>query len=529
MSKILFFGLKNWAVHRYWECCLAKHLELNEHEVKYYSYNKMFGGDDLNSHRKYEHIHKHIASKTGEQIPGMFRLNTVVPVEDYFTQVDLQNAEAILGLSEQRELESLEYKGINLGAACRISTVRQSHTIDRASKEYQDFFVENVSTSIYMIDAFERILTDEKPDVVFVMNGIMFLENIIIQLCKRLGIRVVSYERAARPDHLYITANGPVNDFMFDNRFDINKELSDIELKEIKEYLHDRRTSKNTTQKFQDSDTDDLEKTKKAVNFESIKDKEIISLFTNVMWDTAAVDRDTIFKDVLDWCIKTIEWAKNQEDVELFIRIHPADARYWNFSGAKQLQDEILKHYIDKDEKYSKESLDSTSFLPSNVHLIKSTTKLNSYCLAELSDVVSTYTSQIGVELAAMGKPVIVAGDAFYGKQGIGIMPKDQDDYFDYLECGVDCIDFVNKDEALRFAHFLYFKMHYPFRLITEDASKGMGVVTDFGFIKDLEDGRRIIDFDVIKNDVDLQNISSYLLEGIKGEFDDLQIAEVKV
>jgi hypothetical protein len=68
-----------------------------------------------------------------------------------------------------------------------------------------------------------------------------------------------------------------------------------------------------------------------------------------------------------------------------------------------------------------------------NIHLIKSNDPLNSYCLAELSNVCSTYTSQIGAEISAMGKPLVIAGDAFYGKQGIGLMPKTQKEYFDAI------------------------------------------------------------------------------------------------
>lgn len=498
MVRALFFNLKNWHIHLCWEKTIAKHLELNGDEVTNVLLTKGFGGDDLKSGRRYEHIHSHISSKTGEAMAQMFGLKNSVRFEDYFDQNDLNKAEHTLGLAGIKELKSLVYKGLPVGKLVRTSCVRQAHTIDEDSPEYQRFFYENISTLLYQIDAIERILEKYKPDVVFCMNGIFFTERTIVEMCKQRKIKVVTYERAARPDNLYITANEPINTFNFDNQYDLIKdvELSEQELKEITEYLNDRRTSKNTTQKFQDKDTDDLEKTKQAINYDKIKNKKIVSLFTNVMWDTAAVDKDTIFDNVLDWCIKSIEWAKNNDKIQMFIRIHPADARYWGFAGAKQLQDEIIKVVPE---------------LPENVRIIKSQEKINSYCLAELSDICVTYTSQIGVEIASMGKPLIIAGEAFYRNKGFGYTPIHQTDYFDTLENGEFATD---KETALRYAHFLYFKQHYHFGLIKEDASKGMGVVTNFGFIVD---GKA--DWQIVRVDEDLKRIANYIREGLTDKF----------
>lgn len=500
MARVVFFNLKNWVIHAYWEKCLAKHMELNMDDVYNVSYTRITGGDDLKGNRKYEGIHSQIAAKTGEQSTAMFQLKNNLRIEDYFTTEDLQKAERILGKADVKELKTLVYKGIKVGKLVRTSCVRQAHTIDEDSPEYQYFFYENISTALYLIDAYERILNQLKPDAVFCMNGIFFAERILVDVCKERGIRIVTYERAARPQHLYITANEPINLFNFDNRYDALKDiaLTEEETSNIKAYLNDRRTSKNTTQKFQDGNKDDVELVKKYINYDELKkkDKRIVSLFTNVMWDTAAVDKDTIFNNVLDWCVKTAQWAKDKKDIEMFIRIHPADARYWNFAGAKQLQDEILK----------------ATELPPNVHLIKSFDKVNSYALAGLSDVCISYTSQIGIEISALGRPLIIAGEAFYRNKNFGYTPKTQDEYFKNIEIAE--VGQADTENALRYAHFLYFKMHYPFNLIVEDASKGMGVITELKFVKDNK-----IDFSIIKHDEELNKIAEYVREGIKDVF----------
>jgi hypothetical protein len=157
MARILIYSLRNWYIHQVWEKVIGKHLELNGHEVINVLYQKPFGGDDLKTYGPYEHIHSHISTKTGKDTSAMFQIKDTYEIEDFFSQQDLQNALTILGKAEHKELKSLEYKGIEVGKLCRTSTVRQVHSIDEESAEYQRVFRENVSTSLYLIDAFERI------------------------------------------------------------------------------------------------------------------------------------------------------------------------------------------------------------------------------------------------------------------------------------------------------------------------------------------------------------------------------------
>jgi hypothetical protein len=159
--------------------------------------------------------------------------------------------------------------------------------------------------------------------------------------------------------------------------------------------------------------------------------------------------------------------------------------------------------------------------------LIRSTDKINSYCLAELSDACVTYTSQIGAEIAALGRPLIIAGDAFYKNKGFGITPDNDLEYYFRLsdEFLLDGFRETDKETALRYEHFLYFKQHYPLKIIHENASKGMGVVEKMDFIK-MDGNNMMVDLEMIKNDLDLKRIQNYILEGIKDEYD-VQMLEV--
>ena len=54
--------------------------------------------------------------------------------------------------------------------------------------------------------------------------------------------------------------------------------------------------------------------------------------------------------------------------------------------------------------------------------------------MAEISDCVIIYGSKIGLEIAAMGIPVIVAGEAWLSNKDITLKPSNQNEYFELLK-----------------------------------------------------------------------------------------------
>jgi hypothetical protein len=56
--------------------------------------------------------------------------------------------------------------------------------------------------------------------------------------------------------------------------------------------------------------------------------------------------------------------------------------------------------------------------IPSNVRIIGSARPVSSYALLDLSDLVLTYTTTVGLEAAVRGIPVAVAGETHYRARG---------------------------------------------------------------------------------------------------------------
>ena len=54
----------------------------------------------------------------------------------------------------------------------------------------------------------------------------------------------------------------------------------------------------------------------------------VISLFTNLAWDSAVVGRDLAYPSMLDWIAHAVEVAGELDDAVLVIRVHPAEERW---------------------------------------------------------------------------------------------------------------------------------------------------------------------------------------------------------
>ena len=67
--------------------------------------------------------------------------------------------------------------------------------------------------------------------------------------------------------------------------------------------------------------------------------------------------------------------------------------------------------------------------LPKNVALIKASADISTYDLAQASDSVIIYATKTGIELAARGIPVIVAGESWLRGKEIGFDCDDRQAY----------------------------------------------------------------------------------------------------
>ncbi len=180
--------------------------------------------------------------------------------------------------------------------------------------------------------------------------------------------------------------------------------------------------------------------------------RTVLGLFTNVVWDAAIHSTSAAFDDMQSWVLWTIDWARQRGDIELIVRVHPAEAKHYFMRTEERLIDEINRRF---------------GALPDHIHLIPPDDDIVSYDLAELLDVGVVYTTSLGYELAARGLPLIVAGDARYARKGFSYDAGTKDEYRRWLEQAdrLKVRDAQRTALARLFTYHLTFRRGVPFRV----------------------------------------------------------------
>jgi hypothetical protein len=222
------------------------------------------------------------------------------------------------------------------------------------------------------------------------------------------------------------------------------------ERKTIEEYLVSRETGKNDWISFARKTE---EKISEKFYFETgfNRDSGFTLLLTNVMWDAQVNFASGIYESMLEWLFETVEYFIANKTQQLAIRIHPAEV-VGTIKSRQPVAEELFQRF---------------GKLPTNIFLIEAENKIfDVYSLADLCRSVLVYGTKAGLEIAARGKLVITTGDAWHRNKGISVEPEDKDGYLQLLS-EIDSIDADIKalsDNALRYAHYLFFRRMIPLK-----------------------------------------------------------------
>lgn len=284
-----------------------------------------------------------------------------------------------------------------------------------------------------------KALDDTRPDVVLLLNGLFLFEGIAWALCEERGIDVVTYERAFRKETLVFHRGVPAGFYDFSAEWPrAERALTNDEDAELAGYLADRRRGVAFDQHWRFRE----EKIERPAG-------RLVSLYTNLTWDTAVIDRDVAFDDIQHWIATSIEAFATRPDHRLVIRVHPSEVALPGKVTRDSLSTFIHRRFPE---------------LPENVRVMEPTDLSSSYPLMNASDIGLVYTSTTGLELALAGTPVIVAGETHYRGKGFTTDVDSPEGFLAALDAALDDPDSLPVDVQLarRYAHFFFFRAPIP-------------------------------------------------------------------
>ena len=179
--------------------------------------------------------------------------------------------------------------------------------------------------------------------------------------------------------------------------------------------------------------------------------KQIVPIFTNVIFDTSQPHANTIFEDMFDWLDISLEVIRAHPETLFVIRAHPDELRVRK-SSRETVAGWVAGRGVDKEP---------------NVVFVGPNESLSSYELIQRSKFVMVYNSTIGLEASIMGAPVLCAGNARFTQYPTVFFPQTVEDVRRKMK---ELLDAENievpaefKRNARRFLYYQLFRTSLPF------------------------------------------------------------------
>ena len=367
-------------------------------------------------------------------------------IEWFNFQRDEKLNEAIANLSVE-EMTRFEWNEIPLGRLCLPGLrwiLRIHHLNDDENTHY--LLREYILSAWNVAQKFADFLDQTQPRAVVVFNGQFFPEATARYVAMKRGIRVIAHEVGLQSASAFFTdGEATAYPIRIPDGFELNNEQN----AKLDAYLAKRFQGDFTMAgiKFW-ADMKDLDELflQKASQF-----KQIVPIFTNVIFDTSQPHANTVFEDMFDWLDMALEVIRGHRETLFVIRAHPDETRTRKESR-ETVQGWVEANGVDK---------------LANVVFVAPEETLSSYELIQRSKFVMVYNSTIGLEAALMGKPVLCAGNARFTQYPTVFFPQTIEEQRNKMEqfLSTETIDMPPefKRNARRFLYYQLFRTSLPF------------------------------------------------------------------
>ena len=297
--------------------------------------------------------------------------------------------------------------------------------------------IDKLRQYVYAFKNIKTLISDNADCRFITLNGKISLYGVFYKAAKSVGVDVVTFDMWEKPGEIIFDVQNPVVSWFTGNKLVGFKNANLDDAKIFYSNHHDDRInpkkSNNNDIKMQYSNF---------LKNDVCVDSNTCVLFTNVSWDSAILDKNTIFESMFEWIDFVFLFFKFNTDKKLIIRCHPAE-RY-NIGTIPMHEILILKY----------------GEIPENIKIIKGVDDQNSYCLLDIASIVLVYTGTLGLEAAARSKNVVVCGLCHYSNLGFTYSPVSKDMFYkvmvDWAHSGVFPVIDVNL--AIKYYYYYFSK-----------------------------------------------------------------------
>jgi len=366
----------------------------------------------------------------------------VVQLGGALSETDRAEARALAESVKRGAVAQLAWRGVAIGEHAMAGALRFFARSDLDNQPFGEAVLRRyVEASALTAAAYMKLIDELQPEVVVAHHGIYAPQGLAVAAAHAKGVRVVTWNPAYRRHCFIFSHDGSYHYTLMDEPVSAwrDRPLAHAERARIVCYLDSRRSGEGDWIKFhRDAGAADVVA---ALGLDP--GKPIIAAYTNVFWDAQLHFPANAFASQKDWLERTIAWFTGRPDLQLVIRIHPAEVS--GSPPSRQLVSDVIAARF--------------PHLPANVRVVGPENTLSSYALAECADAALIYGTKLGVELGARGIPVIVAGEAWVRGKGFthdATSPEDYEAKLALLPFGKR-LDPETQDLALRYANHFFF------------------------------------------------------------------------
>jgi hypothetical protein len=376
---------------------------------------------------------------------------------DWLTSEDRAEASQIARTLPFDQIEGFELNGIAIGEHAHAGALRFFATGSLGDEPLAEPIVRRyLEAALLTTYATRRLLRTVGFTSAVFTHGIYVPWGLVGEVARQERVHVSTWNVAYRKRRFIFSHDDTYHHTLMTEpreHWDAT-ELSPVQERDLMKYLESRREGLFDWIVFHRPSRQDPAEIAKRLGVEP--SRPVIGLLTNVSWDAQLHYPANAFPNMLEWLVQTCEYFARRPDLQLLVRVHPAE-----ISGFPPSRQPILAELRKR-----------VPTLASNIIVVPPESGLSTYALMSLCNAAIIYGTKMGVELTSVGLPVIVAGEAWIRNKGLTHDATSPEEYFRIL----DTLPFADRlapaqlSRARRYAYHFFFNRMIPLPFIEPKA-----------------------------------------------------------
>lgn len=388
---------------------------------------------------------------------------TVLRFSDFVTMADRQACAQLAKTFNVAELKQYRPNNLAIGEHALAGALRYFAKGTLDNEPEADVVLRRYLEAAELTQrVMERVATTQAIDVACFHHGIYVPQGIIGEVLRQHRIRVVNWNVAYREKCFIFSHTETYHHSLMTEPVATweNVQLTPALDEKISAYLASRHHGSKDWISFNRAPQEDIDKIYQQHQIDPAK--PAIALLTNVVWDAQLHYRTNVFPNMIDWVLKTIAYFSKRPDLQLIIRIHPAE-RKGTIPSRQPMAEEIARAFPN---------------LPENIIVIRPEDSTSTYVVTSLCNAAIIFGTKTGVELVTTGMPTIVAGEAWIKNKDLTIDPTTEANYY----AALDTLPLASRLEqstiarAKKYAYHFFYRRMIPVQAIQPRQSIAFGL-----------------------------------------------------